>query len=118
AAGKDLSHGCEAQRPLPARPLLRRLGHAVAADALSEDLRRHLVHLARPKRLPRLHRRGLVRAARERLRKSDGTPYPLVRDKGKVLATFQQFAQLERVLGPYGGQMASFEWVFSPKGKD
>ena len=51
-------------------------------------------------------------------RKADGAPYPLVRDKGKVLATFQQFAQLERVLGPYGGQLASFEWVFSPKGKD
>jgi hypothetical protein len=49
-------------------------------------------------------------------RKADGTPYPLVRDKGKVLATFQQFAQLERVMGPYGGQLASFEWVFSPKG--
>ncbi|WP_329740588.1 alpha/beta hydrolase [Dyella sp. A6] len=47
----------------------------------------------------------------------DGTPYPLVRDHGKVLATFKQFAQLERVMGPYGGQMASFEWVFSPKGK-
>ncbi|KGI77650.1 enterochelin esterase [Oleiagrimonas soli] len=51
-------------------------------------------------------------------RKPDGSPWPLVRDKGKVIATFQQFAQLERVLGPYGGQMASFEWVFSPKGKD
>ncbi len=49
--------------------------------------------------------------------KPDGTPYPLVRNKGKVLATFQQFAKLERVLGPYGGQLASFEWVFSPKGK-
>ena len=48
----------------------------------------------------------------------DGTPYPLVRDHGKVLATFRQFAQLERVFGPYGGQLASFEWVFSPKGKD
>jgi S-formylglutathione hydrolase FrmB len=48
----------------------------------------------------------------------DGTPYPLVRDKGKVIATFEQFAKLERVLGPYGGQMASFEWVFSPRGKD
>ncbi len=48
----------------------------------------------------------------------DGTPYPLVRDHGKVYATFQQFAQMERVLGPYGGQMASFDWVFSPRGKD
>jgi len=51
-------------------------------------------------------------------RKADGTPYPLVRDHGKVLATFQQFAGLERVMGPYGGQLASFEWVFSPRGKD
>ena len=48
----------------------------------------------------------------------DGTPYPLVRMQGKVIATFKQFAQLERVLGPYGGQMASFDWVFSPRGLD
>ena len=48
----------------------------------------------------------------------DGTPSPLVRMKGKVVATFKQFAQLERVLGPYGGQMASFDWVFSPRGPD
>jgi len=48
----------------------------------------------------------------------DGTSYPLVRMKGKVIATFKQFAQLERVLGPYGGQMASFDWVFSPRGPD
>lgn len=51
-------------------------------------------------------------------RKPDGTPWPLVRDKGKVLVTFQQYAQMERVLGPYGGQMASFDWVFSPRGED
>ncbi|MFC4764923.1 alpha/beta hydrolase [Dyella koreensis] len=51
-------------------------------------------------------------------REPDGSAYPLIRDKGKVLATFQQFAQLERVLGGYGGQLASFEWVFSPRGKD
>ena len=50
--------------------------------------------------------------------KPDGTPWPLVRDQGKVLGTFEQFAQMERVLGPYGGQMASFDWVFSPRGKD
>ncbi|MGC2162119.1 MAG: alpha/beta hydrolase-fold protein [Silvibacterium sp.] len=50
--------------------------------------------------------------------RADGTLYPLIRDHGKVLATFEDFARLERVLGPYGGQMASFEWVFSPRGKD
>lgn len=47
----------------------------------------------------------------------DGTPYPIERDHGKVLAAFEQFTELEDVLGPYGGQIASFEWVFSPKGK-
>jgi S-formylglutathione hydrolase FrmB len=50
--------------------------------------------------------------------RADGTPYPLVRDKGKVIASFETFARMERVLGPYGGQMASFEWVFSPRGAD
>jgi S-formylglutathione hydrolase FrmB len=51
-------------------------------------------------------------------RKPDGAPRPLMRMHGKMVATFEQFAKLERVLGPYGGQMASFEWVFSPRGKD
>jgi S-formylglutathione hydrolase FrmB len=48
----------------------------------------------------------------------DGTAYPLVRDHARVLGTFEQFARLERVLGSYGGQLASFDWVFSPRGKD
>jgi hypothetical protein len=48
----------------------------------------------------------------------DGTPYPIVRDHDKVIATFEEFARQERVLGSYGGQIASFEWVFSPRGAD
>ena len=48
----------------------------------------------------------------------DGSAYPLVRDHAKVLGTFEQFAKLERVLGSYGGQLTSFEWVFSPRGRD
>ncbi len=51
-------------------------------------------------------------------RKPDGAASPLVRDKGEVKASFEDFAKLERVLGPYGGQMSSFEWVFSPRGDD
>jgi len=51
-------------------------------------------------------------------RKTDGSPYPLVRDKGEVKGTVEQFAGLERVLGEYGGQLASMEWVFSPRGPD
>lgn len=50
--------------------------------------------------------------------RADGTPYPLVRDHAHVIETYEQFAKLEHVLGPYGGQMASFNWVFSPRGKD
>ncbi|MBV8832700.1 MAG: enterochelin esterase [Acidobacteriaceae bacterium] len=49
-------------------------------------------------------------------RKPDGTPWPIMRQSGKVIATMEQFAKLEAVLGPYGGQMSSFDWVFSPKG--
>jgi Enterochelin esterase and related enzymes len=51
-------------------------------------------------------------------RRADGSAYPLVRDHAKVLGTFEQFARMERVLGSYGGQLASFEWVFSPRGED
>jgi S-formylglutathione hydrolase FrmB len=50
--------------------------------------------------------------------KPDGTSWPIVRDKGKVLVTFEQYTKMERVLGSYGGQIASFEWVFSPRGQD
>ncbi len=49
--------------------------------------------------------------------KTGGGDWPIWRDKGEVVATMRQFAGLERVLGPYGGQMASFDWVFSPKGE-
>jgi len=51
-------------------------------------------------------------------KRPDGTAYPIMRDHGKVIATFEEFAENERVLGTYGGQIASFEWVFSPRGQD
>jgi len=46
---------------------------------------------------------------------ADGKPYPIMRDHGKVIATFEQFSRLEAVLGPWGGQISSFDWVFSPR---
>ena len=49
---------------------------------------------------------------------ADGKPYPLIRDKGKVIASLADFARSEAVMGTYGGQIASFEWVFSPRGLD
>ena len=48
----------------------------------------------------------------------DGAARPLVRDSGKVLATMEQVAKQEQVIGPYGGQISSFDWVFSPRGQD
>lgn len=50
--------------------------------------------------------------------RADGTLYPIVRDHDKVIATFKDFGDQEGVLGEYGGQIASFEWVFSPRGAD
>lgn len=51
-------------------------------------------------------------------KRQDGSAYPIVRDHAKVLGTMEQFARIERVLGDYGGQFGSFEWVFSPRGAD
>ncbi len=51
-------------------------------------------------------------------RSADGKERYLVRIGGKDVVTFEQFAKQEEVQGDYGGQLASFEWVFSPKGAD
>ena len=48
----------------------------------------------------------------------NGKEYNLVRDHDKQLMTVRQYAMQERVLGYYGGQFASFNAVFSPKGPD
>jgi hypothetical protein len=51
-------------------------------------------------------------------RSPDGTPNPILRVDGQPRASMQQLAGLESVLGDYGGQLGSFEWVFSPRGPD
>lgn len=51
-------------------------------------------------------------------KKPDGSLYPIMRDKGQVQANLEDFAKMEAVLGDYGGQLGSFDWVFSPKGQD
>ena len=49
----------------------------------------------------------------------DGSAQYLVRAAtGKELTGLKTYAQRERVFGDYGGQMDSFDWVFSPRGKD
>jgi len=51
-------------------------------------------------------------------RKMDGSLLNLVRFQGKDAMSVEEFAKMERVTGDYGGQLASFEWVFSPRGAD
>jgi pimeloyl-ACP methyl ester carboxylesterase len=46
----------------------------------------------------------------------DGKPTSLVRMDGKDVESFEQYSKQEAVLGPYGGQISSFNWVFSPRG--
>jgi S-formylglutathione hydrolase FrmB len=51
-------------------------------------------------------------------RKGDGTPWSLAQDKGQSLVSIEDYTRREVVVGDYGGQIASFEWVFSPRGTD
>lgn len=60
----------------------------------------------------------LYAAHANQFRRPSGEAAPLVRMNGKVVATMQQYVQNEAVLGAYGGQFGSFDWVFSPKGDD
>jgi hypothetical protein len=51
-------------------------------------------------------------------RTEDGNPRMFIRMQGNDTQSMEDLAKQERVLGDYGGQLASFEWVFSPRGKD
>lgn len=51
-------------------------------------------------------------------RNADGSPRQLVRRNGQWIVSIEQFARQEDVSGEYGGQFASFEWVWSPRGQD
>jgi hypothetical protein len=48
----------------------------------------------------------------------NGEPRPFERAGGKVQLTIEEAALLENVLGRDGGQLRSFEWVFSPRRVD
>jgi S-formylglutathione hydrolase FrmB len=49
---------------------------------------------------------------------ASGKPWWLVRMGGKEVMTIEDYVMQERVLGDHGGQFSSFNWVFSPRGKD
>lgn len=48
----------------------------------------------------------------------DGSPTHLVREGGKDIMSFEEYSREEAVIGEYGGQISSFDWVFSPRGAD
>ncbi|MCM3872715.1 MAG: esterase family protein [Pyrinomonadaceae bacterium] len=47
-----------------------------------------------------------------------GKPRNIFRFKGRDIFSWYQFAHFARVVGEYGGQIESFEAVFSPRGED
>jgi len=49
---------------------------------------------------------------------SDGTPRMLLRMGGHDVQSALDLGMQEQVLGEYSGQLGSFDWVFSPRGKD
>ena len=49
---------------------------------------------------------------------ASGKERNLVRFHGKRIMSMKEYVQLEQVLGDYGGQIESFEAVFSPRGED
>ena len=51
-------------------------------------------------------------------RDQSGKPRNIFRYHGQDVFSWDQYARFEKVVGPYGGQVASFEAVFSPKGED
>ena len=48
----------------------------------------------------------------------DGSQRMFIRIGGKDVQALQDLAREENVVGEYGGQLESFNWVFSPRGKD
>jgi S-formylglutathione hydrolase FrmB len=46
----------------------------------------------------------------------DGRPRNLARAGGRPLCSVEEFARYEAVQGEVGGQLAAFEWAFSPRG--
>jgi pimeloyl-ACP methyl ester carboxylesterase len=51
-------------------------------------------------------------------RDASGKPRNIMRYKGQNIFSWQQFSKFSLVVGEYGGQIESFEAVFSPRGQD
>jgi hypothetical protein len=51
-------------------------------------------------------------------KRPDGSATHLVRMGGEDVMSFEQYSRQDAVMGDYGGQVSSFDWVFSPRGPD
>ncbi len=60
---------------------------------------------------------NLYKTGENMYRDAEGNRRPLARVGGRVMLWYENFDRMETVLGP-GGQLHSFEAVFSPQGKD
>jgi len=97
-----------------------RLGHHVFADSANNGPRgRALVESLSPDPVDfrDFQRIDLTRPGANLYTDADGKPRPLARTRGKPLLYFKPFSDMETVMG-HGGQLASFEAVFSPRGAD
>jgi len=57
-------------------------------------------------------------ADRNAYMRPEGSSTPLIREDGRITQTLESAARQEVVVGEYGGQQSSFEWVFSPRAAD
>jgi enterochelin esterase-like enzyme len=60
---------------------------------------------------------NLYRVGENMFTDADGKPRPIARRQQKVAIHYQAFSDMETIMG-HGGQLASFEAVFSPRGTD
>jgi hypothetical protein len=51
-------------------------------------------------------------------RDASNKPRPIVRQHGSVTATLEDWVHIEDVLGTDGGVFRSYDWIFSPRGRD
>ena len=58
-----------------------------------------------------------VESTQNAYKTKEGGVLNLVRFNGKDAMSLEDFARMESVTGEYGGQLASFEWVLSPRGR-
>ncbi len=71
------------------------MGHTTVADQLSQGVWGHVVHVPDPSDFHDFTRIDLDAPHANAYHKPDGTPVPIMRDHGKVMATFEDLSRME-----------------------